>query len=305
MIDLHIHTVNSDGDFTPEEILKKAELNGIKYISFTDHNNINTYADLDKLNVASLFSGVIVTGVEFEFCYKGRLFDMLGYGVDLSVLKSSKIIKNGMIHSTVESETSVLNRFKEVCDSLNIKYSPDLKIDNAYNMANDVILDDIIQHKENVDILNSMGIIDRSTFYRKHCCEPTSPFYIDKTQNAFSLEYVCNLIHSASGKAFFAHPFVYHLDNIVDMMDMMVSNKLIDGIECAHRKHTDEQIAFLINYCDENGILKSGGSDLHTSNNHIGHANNGMYIIDETLVSPWIKHIKTYSSNSSNALPGH
>ncbi len=80
MIDLHIHTTNSDGDFSTIEILKEAELKGIKYLAFADHNNINAYSDLNKLDIPSIYSGTIIIGVELEFCYKGRLFDMLGYG---------------------------------------------------------------------------------------------------------------------------------------------------------------------------------------------------------------------------------
>ena len=51
-------------------------------------------------------------------------------------------------------------------------------------------------------------------------------------------------------------------------------------------------------YCDSNSLLKSGGSDLHTANHDIGYANNGKYSIEEDLVLPLIKKIKTYNSNS-------
>ncbi len=205
-----------------------------------------------------------------------------------------------MVHSTIEGETNILNHLKEVCDKLGIKYSKDLSIKNAYNMANDVLIDDILLYPENKVILDRMNIIDRSTFYRKHFCEPTSPFYIDQTKNAFSLEYVCNLIHEAGGKAFFAHPFVYHLDNIVEIMDMMRQNNLIDGIECAHRKHKPEQIEFLISYCNLHNLLKSGGSDKHTANHDLDYANNGNYQIDESLVEPWINNVRTYNQDIQN-----
>ena len=37
MIDLHTHTVNSDGTQTVVELLQKAEAAGLKYLSITDH----------------------------------------------------------------------------------------------------------------------------------------------------------------------------------------------------------------------------------------------------------------------------
>lgn len=38
MIDLHIHTVHSDGRLKVQEIIERAYKSGIKTISFCDHN---------------------------------------------------------------------------------------------------------------------------------------------------------------------------------------------------------------------------------------------------------------------------
>lgn len=40
MIDLHIHTTNSDGKYTVKEILQMAEKRKINTISFCNHNVI-------------------------------------------------------------------------------------------------------------------------------------------------------------------------------------------------------------------------------------------------------------------------
>ena len=112
MIDLHIHTTNSDGEFRVVQILEKAESKGLNIISITDHNNINAYDELNNINVRNIYSGKIVVGVELEFVYKGRLFDMLGYGLDLDVMKKSEIIKEGFVHSTVEGQSKILDRLK-------------------------------------------------------------------------------------------------------------------------------------------------------------------------------------------------
>ena len=38
MIDIHMHTIYSDGDKTVEEVLKMCEERKLEYISITDHN---------------------------------------------------------------------------------------------------------------------------------------------------------------------------------------------------------------------------------------------------------------------------
>ena len=289
MIDLHIHTTNSDGEFCVTDILEKAESKGLNIISITDHNNINAYDEINDISVRKLYSGKIVIGVELEFVYKGRLFDMLGYGIDLEVMKKSEIIKEGYVHSTVEGQSEILDKLKHVCDELGIKYSLDLKITKPNHMANDVLVDDILKYSDNKEILSSMNIVDRSSFYRKHFCEPSSPFYIDQTAGKRDIFYVTSLIHDAGGLCFLAHPFVYNLPNIKETLDEIVSFDIIDGIECAHRKHTEEQIKFLIDYCNEHNLKKSGGSDFHIDSHFLGYANKGNYAIAGDLVKDWVK----------------
>lgn len=301
MIDLHVHTVNSDGDFTTLETLVEAEKQGIEILSITDHNNINAYEDLKKLPVNKLYKGMIIPGTELEFAKDGRLFDMLGYGMNLEVLKNTEIMKQGMVHSTIEGQTKILNQLKLICDKLGIRYSSDLSIKSANNMANDVLLDDILTYDDNKEKLDKLGIYDRTSFYREHFCEPASPFYIDETDGKFDVFYVAKVIHAAGGKTFLAHPFVYKLPNLKEFLDWLVSYNLIDGIECEHRKHSPEEIKWITEYCDLHGLLKSGGSDRHSESHLIGHACNNQKQIDISLVNDWIYNIQPiYRENSSN-----
>lgn len=300
MIDLHVHTTNSDGDFTTLETLIEAEKQGVEILSITDHNNINAYEDLTKLPVEKIYSGTIIPGTELEFAKDGRLFDMLGYGMNLKLLKNTEIMKQGMVHSTIEGQTKILNQLKLICDKLDINYSSDLSIKSANNMANDVLLDDILSYEENKKKLDELGIYDRTTFYHGHFCEPTSPFYIDETKGKFDVFYVSKVIHDAGGKAFFAHPFVYKLPNLKEFLDWLVSHNLIDGIECEHRKHSLEEIRWIEQYCDLHGLLKSGGSDRHSEKHMIGHACSNQREVDISLVNDWIDDIQpVYSGNNS------
>lgn len=41
MIDMHMHTIYSDGDKTVEQVLKMCEERKLEYISITDHNTCN------------------------------------------------------------------------------------------------------------------------------------------------------------------------------------------------------------------------------------------------------------------------
>lgn len=47
--DLHCHTVNSDGDSTPQTIVRLAESLGFDFLAITDHNNCTQNIDLAKI----------------------------------------------------------------------------------------------------------------------------------------------------------------------------------------------------------------------------------------------------------------
>ena len=64
MIDLHIHTTNSDGTDSVEEILKKAEKLKLNYISISDHDTCKGYDELKNIDVESIYSGKIIPGIE-------------------------------------------------------------------------------------------------------------------------------------------------------------------------------------------------------------------------------------------------
>lgn len=56
MIDLHIHSTNSDGYYTVEEILKMAEKKKINTISFCDHNVLGAYEELKNMDIKNIIA---------------------------------------------------------------------------------------------------------------------------------------------------------------------------------------------------------------------------------------------------------
>lgn len=40
-VDMHIHTIASDGTFTPEEVVRRAKFLGMKSIAITDHDTVD------------------------------------------------------------------------------------------------------------------------------------------------------------------------------------------------------------------------------------------------------------------------
>ena len=264
MIDLHIHTCHSDGKYSAKEILEMAEKLNLKTISFCDHNVLGAYEELSKINVDKYFSGRIIPGIEFDIAYQGKLFHILGYNFDIDKLNKSKYIDRSTDEDLIRIEMGLLEYLKSVCKKLGIKLSENLKINSPNDAANDMIKEDMMKHEENNKILDEILGKDRKiSFWRGHITNPDSPFFIDFTKGVPSPEEIAKEIHEVSGIVVLPHVFEYKTCDNKQFLNDMYNLGILDGIECIHTKHSEEQIEYLKDFCIKNNLIMTGGSDFH------------------------------------------
>jgi len=87
-IDLHTHTLRSDGTLEPAELVRQAAAAGVRTLSIADHDNLAAYRELTAQGAPALPAGLtLVPGVEIN-CLTGSQPDIfegelhiLGYGV--------------------------------------------------------------------------------------------------------------------------------------------------------------------------------------------------------------------------------
>ena len=82
MIDLHVHTNYSDGTWDLKKLLEEAEKAKIEVLSITDHDTVKVYKELEKIDYKKVYSGKILSGVEFNTVYDGVAFHLLAYDFD-------------------------------------------------------------------------------------------------------------------------------------------------------------------------------------------------------------------------------
>jgi len=82
MIDLHIHTKYSDGQYEVSELIDKMRKVGIKTFAFTDHDIIDGCIEFDKIkHLHTDFN--FIAGVELDAIYNDLEIHILGYGFDV------------------------------------------------------------------------------------------------------------------------------------------------------------------------------------------------------------------------------
>src|SRR6267154_1171626 len=80
MIDLHSHTLHSDGQRTPDELLAEAAAAKVTVLSLTDHDTVSGIADA---SAAATRRGIrLVPGIELSCELHGREVHVLGHFLD-------------------------------------------------------------------------------------------------------------------------------------------------------------------------------------------------------------------------------
>ena len=109
MIDLHVHTTASDGQYTPSQIIEKAAEKNIKAIAITDHD---TTAGLNEAREAGKKLGLtVVGGIEINITFPTGEFHLLGLGLK-EPSKSLNIIVENVIKNRNERNLEMIQKMQ-------------------------------------------------------------------------------------------------------------------------------------------------------------------------------------------------
>ena len=260
MIDLHMHTTYSDGTESCTTVLKKCQEKNLNYISITDHNTALAYKELETLDVKSLFSGKIVPGIELNTKALNIPIEILGYGIDSN--KMNELVKKVYIPATERNKIEV-KRLYNKCIQAGIildkncldNYKPEM-------FASVFFHNEITKHEENKNILSEEAWNSSKIFYRQYMSDPKTPLYVEMDDFVPDFETASNLVRQAGGLVFIPHIFEYK-KNAEPILNYILENFDIDGIECFYTTFSTEQHENLINLCNERNLFISGGSDFH------------------------------------------
>lgn len=292
MVDMHMHSLYSDGDKSLEELLKKCEEKKLEYISLTDHNTCRQYED-DALN-KNIFTGKIVMGCEMNATLDdGKRIEFLAYNI-----KNAKIINewsDKFFSKKILTEKFELSKQAslEMCAKAGLKY-------NLNNIIKDIPITDfflvhlfyeIIKYPENVEKLGKYAN-SFNDFRRIGLDNPKSIYYLEEKKKFPTPKFrdVADKIHEAGGLVFLAHPFEYKFKDTIGFIDKLRNEIKLDGIEVFHPSaEWDNRIDILINYARDNNLFISGGSDFHGDkkpNNDIA-IGTGSLIIPKDYIEEW------------------
>ncbi|HEX7570118.1 MAG TPA: PHP domain-containing protein, partial [Verrucomicrobiae bacterium] len=123
--DLHLHTQFSDGTFTPEELVLRAQKAGLACIALTDHDSVEGCARAAAACAAVQME--FIAGAELTAEHEDTEVHVLGYFLDT---------QNQVLLERIAKFQSVRqNRINEMCAALN-KLGIPLKAESVFALAN-------------------------------------------------------------------------------------------------------------------------------------------------------------------------
>lgn len=251
-VDMHMHTVYSDGDLEPNELIEKAVDSKIGTISITDHDTLLAYQNLNSdINVQK---GLVklIPGIELSAKIdKGRMH-ILGYNFDLD----NKELNEKTKELRTNSFYSVLGIINQMRIDYGICFDAD-DIRDIFNKKGNVGRPDIAKLCIKYGYANSV-----QDAFDKYLIEVYQKTRV--TNKGIPYEECIKLIKNAGGISVLAHPNQLLVDDeeLEEILQKLIACGL-DGIEVYHSSHSKEEIEKYLALAKKYNLLISSGSDYH------------------------------------------
>jgi|GEM_PF-4601944 len=253
LADMHLHSIYSDGELSPRQLVFKAKNAGLLGICLTDHETIDGASEF--LNALREFGLKGFVGAEIFGRYRNTVIHFLVYGLNNENWPAFAQIaqQNQKCHN--EYAEHILKRYRQA-EIMNVDFQEVMQqkinrgpylsfVDILYYRAKNYNISPLTVRNE---IWNNYGKING-------LFQNISPFEnILSAAKKTGLPVICahaGMIAQEFGRAYFER-----------MVDDLVASQ-ISGFEVFHPANSYEISRYLSRICLQNHLLKTGGSDYH------------------------------------------
>jgi hypothetical protein len=247
-VDLHLHTLASDGAWTPAALVDHLAANDFRVAAVADHDTQRSVAEVTRRGAKR---GIrIIPAVEVTTRWSGRQWHVLVYGIApnradeaarpfrslMADLEAQGLTLAEDARQRIEAQGKPLASLEEIACGRPLL---------PYHVLTSAIREGHVRNlTEAAKLVSGLG----GGF------SPDEP-----------LERVVDAAHQAGGITVVAHPG--RADSVGALLpedlDRMLAEIPIDGLEAHYRSHTDEQVGLYRNLAAEKGLLIGVGSDSH------------------------------------------
>jgi predicted metal-dependent phosphoesterase TrpH len=244
VIDLHSHTLHSDGERSPEALLAEARAAGIRVLSVTDHD---TVSGIPACAAAAAVEGIrLIPGIELSCELHGREVHILGHFLDPAAPCLSQLAAEMMAERRARMIRMIERAQQAGLSGITLEkvaaYSGGENFGRPHLARALVAEGHATSVKDAFDrLLSSRGSL-----------------YVDRRR--LSVREATDLVHAAGGTASVAHPGA----NKVSQQELKVlADAGLDAVEALHPEHVPSQAEAYERWAALLGLLVTAGSDYH------------------------------------------
>ncbi len=254
-IDLHVHSVCSDGTCTPEELVDLAIDHELVAFALTDHD---TVAGVGRAMEAAKDRHIqVIPGVELSCEYKispsrKKEIHILGYNLDWNQQKLRDTLED------VAKERDDRNR--KMCENLKRGGFP-IDYESLVKRFGNTIL----TRAHFARFLLEKGAIPSIDSAFKKILAQDGPYFV--MRKYLTPKKGVDLIKEAGGIPVLAHPLLYKM-SVTELHNLLTELKCygLKGIEAMYSRNRGNDEAFVRKLADEYGLFITGGTDFHGTN---------------------------------------
>lgn len=256
LIDLHTHSVISDGTERPAGVMESAAAAGLDVVALTDHDST---AGWDEAGARAATLGLtFVPGMEVSCSSDGISVHLLSYlhdPADPGLLAEVSKARNSRLHRARTIVDKLAADFPITWDDVRARLQPGTAVGRPHI----------------ADALIEAGIVSDRTEAFARILHPRGKYYA--THYAVDAITAIRLVRAAGGVPVMAHPMAHSRGRVVgeDVLEHMIDAGLA-GFEVDHRDNSEEARVRLRQIAAEHCLLVTGSSDYHGSgkNNVLG-----------------------------------
>lgn len=242
MIDLHMHTLHSDGTLTSAELLALVRNSRVAAFSVTDHDTLAGYRGVHSLMQDG--DPELIPGVELSVSVENDDVHMLAYLFEPE-------------HQEFNAALAEFQQKRFRRGEMMIERLQGLGVDISFAAVQETAGNAVIGRPHVAETLLRLGAVRNYQDAFDRYIRKDAPAYVAKA--FFEPAEAIQLVHRAGGLAVMAHPMIddmlRHLETLTEMG--------LDGIEVWHSKHTPSDVERLTKLANKYGLVPSGGSDFH------------------------------------------
>jgi predicted metal-dependent phosphoesterase TrpH len=247
MIDLHSHTTESDGTFSPGQLIAEAARTGLDALAITDHD---TFAGYDQaVRFAAEASLELICGIELSTKFRGRSVHLLGYFLNAP--------PTAEFRSWVASlEASRQDRNRGLIQELRARGIP-ITLEEVSARAGK-----IIARPHFAGLLVEKGYASSIEQAFDEYLGESAPCYISRDGPEFG-EATAQIL-AGGGLPVLPHPGRVRTEAKLLEGEVEEMQRLgLRGIEVYHSDHSPSDVARYASIARELGLAVTGGSDFH------------------------------------------